>query len=412
MKHKRTLITMLLLIATLLILSCSLFEPDSSAPPTPTQPLAEPIPPTDVPAEEPSATYLPVGIAANKSEQEKVTVYDRDGYTLIEISTPGMSYSNPANVHVAGTFTQGNSNLPILYYAFEQNNSLLLSHNQQVTTLISIPYFADLVGAPGTDIIAYSIANYDNNLNALRTQLFVGASSALANAAPVLTEDDPQGWAVVALSIGAENGSPVGVWYSKRPWGIGGDIVFEPRRSLFYLDLATGTSSQILGAEANPSALSDDQSWIAYTDDTNVGSGAGAMSIRNLQSGANVTFSLLPASEPRGAGTATFSPSNQYLAWMEGNGWQMAEIPNFHSVVRVGDLDGNIVAEIADTALVTVAGLGRVSRVEPVGWFDDHSLVIMARGEVWDQASLLLVDIPSQTTSFLASGVFLGFVYP
>ncbi len=58
------------------------------------------------------------------------------------------------------------------------------------------------------------------------------------------------------IAVDAYNEQPVGVWYSKRPWGIGGDIVFDPRRTLSYLDLQTGVNSQYLGAEANPSAVS------------------------------------------------------------------------------------------------------------------------------------------------------------
>ena len=90
----------------------------------------------------------------------------------------------------------------------------------------------------------------------------------------------------------------------------------------------------------------------------------------------------------------------------------MAEAPNFHSVVRIGNLNGNIIAEFADTAFLTASGLGKVARVEPVGWFDDNTLVVMARGEAWSDAAILLVDIPRQNISFLAQGVFTGFVYP
>lgn len=90
----------------------------------------------------------------------------------------------------------------------------------------------------------------------------------------------------------------------------------------------------------------------------------------------------------------------------------MAEVPNFHSVVRVGNMNGNVIAEFADTAFLAVSGLGTVQRVEPVGWFDDNSLVIMARGELWEDAVLILVDIPTKIPSLLAQGVFAGFTYP
>ncbi|MBT3713388.1 MAG: hypothetical protein HOG15_08570, partial [Anaerolineae bacterium] len=225
-------------------------------------------------------------------------------------------------------------------------------------------------------------------------------------------ENDPQGWALVALAVDVEGGLPVGVWYSKRPWGIGGDIVFDPRRTLSYFDLKTGISSQFLGTEANPSAISADRKWLAYTNDSSVGSASGPMAIRNVETGANLSYPLQNAIDQRGAGEASFSPNNQYLAWMEGSGWQMAETPNFHSVVRVGNMNGNIIAEYADTIFLATSGLGTVQRVEPVGWFDDNTLIVMARGEHWDDAVLISVDIAAQTSRLIAQGIFAGFAYP
>jgi hypothetical protein len=136
------------------------------------------------------------------------------------------------------------------------------------------------------------------------------------------------------------------------------------------------------------------------------------MAIRNIETGVGLSYPLQNAVDQRGAGEASFSPNNQYLAWMEGSGFQMADIPNFHSVVRVGNLNGNIIAEFADTAFVAASGLNTVARVEPVGWFDDNTLAVMARGEAWNDAVLLMIDIPSQNVRFLAQGVFVGFIYP
>ena len=136
------------------------------------------------------------------------------------------------------------------------------------------------------------------------------------------------------------------------------------------------------------------------------------MSARNLESGEYISFPLLQVIDQRGAGNASFSPSNQYLAWMEASGSQMGETPNFHTVVRVGNLNGNVIAEFADTAFLSTSGLSTIQRVEPVGWFDDNTLVVMARGEHWDEAMLIAIDIPSQSMRLLARGVFVGFTYP
>ncbi len=391
-------------------LACSLF----SAPPM------DPVPITPVlSAEEPAAeaapafqpipsAILPTGILTVNNGT--LSLYDRDGYTLTQISTPGLSYPDESNLHIAGAVPVGGTSIPLVYFSFEQNSSLLFSNAGQVTTLLSSPNFAGLVGAQGKPVIAYSTAEYLTE--SLVSGLFVGTIQSLPSAEAILSNNDPDGWALTPIAVDIEEEQVVGVWYSSRPWGIGGDIVFEPRRTLSYLELQSGMAHQYLGADANPSTLSADRQWVAYTNDTSVEAGVGAMAIRNLATGKTISYPLQNAIDQRGAGEASFSPNNQYIAWMEGSGWQMAEIPNFRSVVRVGNMNGNVVAEFADTALLGVSGLSTVQRVEPVGWFDDNTLVVMARGEYWDDAVLIAADIPSQSTQLLAQGVFVGFTYP
>ena len=388
--------------------ACSLF---SSIPIEP-QPMTPEFAPQEeaqaLPVEKISSTRLPVGVATEKDGI--LFVFDSEGYTLQQVNIPGISYADEHSLHILSVFPQDNTGLPVLYYSFEQNSSLLISLNGQISTLLPVPEFSGMVGAPGKAVLAYTRVEYaDENLI---SHLYAGTINNLPTAAPVYTENNAEGWGVVALAVDVEAEKPVGVWYSKRPWGIGGDIVFDPRRTLSYIDLRTGTNSQYLGADANPSAISADGKWLAYTDDQGAISIAGTMAIRNIDTGVGLSYPLQNTVDQRGAGEASFSPNNEYLAWMEGSGFQMAETPNFHSVVRVGNLNGNIIAEFADTAFVATSGLGVVARVEPVGWFDDNTLIVIARGDAWNDAVLLLVDIPSQNISFLAQGVFVGFVYP
>ena len=396
-------------LASLILFSiaCSLFSPPPVEPPPPITAIPSSTP--DVAEAEPSSeetltAKLPTGIVTE--ENGMLTFYDRDGYTITQVTPP---YAT-SNLHIAGPVPAGETNLPLVYYSIEQNNSILLDNNGQVTTLKSSPYFAGMIGAEGSPIIAYTTAEFAND--GLISNLYFGSPQSLPTAEPVLSDVDPQGWALMAIAIDMDGDQPVGIWYSKQPWGIGGDIVFHPRRTLSYLDVQTGTAYQYLGAEANPSALSADRKWVAYTNDTSVGAGVGAMEIRNFVSGENISYPLMPAVDQRGAGKASFSPNNQYLAWMEANGWQMAEVPNFHSVVRVGDLQGNIIAEFADTAFLSISGMSTVQRVESVGWFDDNTLVVMARGEYWSDAVMITIDIPSRSMRLLARGVFVGFTYP
>jgi hypothetical protein len=395
-------------IALFFSFACSFFssipiEPQPMTPEFAPQEEAQALPEIEI-----SSTSLPVAVTTEKDGI--LSVFDREGYTLQQVNIPGVSYADENNLHILSILPHDNSGLPVLYYSFEQNNSLLISHNGQISTLLSVPEFSGMVGAPGKAVLAYTRVEYaDVNLI---SHLYAGTISALPTAAPVYTENNTEGWGLVAVAVDVEAEMPVGIWYSKRPWGIGGDIVFDPRRTLSYIDLRTGTNSQYLGAEANPSAISTDGKWLAYTNDEGAVAGTGSMAIRNIETGVGLSYPLQNAVDQRGAGEASFSPNNQYLAWMEGSGFQMADIPNFHSVVRVGNLNGNIIAEFADTAFVAASGLNTVARVEPVGWFDDNTLAVMARGEAWNDAVLLMIDIPSQNVRFLAQGVFVGFIYP
>ena len=408
MKNKKTQLLMSIAFLGSFTFACSFFSPQPQEVPTPTQEIlpTEASAPTLAPTEIP-APVLPVGVVTAKDST--LSLFDREGYTLAQIDTLGLSYADQNNVHIAGVFSQGDTNFPALYFSFEQNNSLLFSNHGQIATLLSTPNFSGLAGAAGEAIIAYTTTEFLND--SLVSDLYVGITQTLPTAPSILHDSDAEGWGMVALAVDVEAGQPSGVWYSKRPWGIGGDIVFEPRRTLEYLDLGSGYGKQILGAEANPSAISTDREWVAYTDEGTV-TGVGSMTIRNLKTGESLTYPLQTAVDQRGAGNATFSPSNQYLAWMEGSGWQMAEVPNFHSVVRIGDLAGNIITEFPDIALTPSSGMSVIQRVEPVGWLDDNTLVVMAYGENWDDVLLLKIDIPSRTPSFLAKGAFVGFAYP
>ena len=399
---------LLITFLSVLTYACSIFSgpPIEPAPITPEvapQENIEAIPPTALPS-----SNLPIGIVTENDGL--LSFFDREGYTLLQVDLPGISYVDQSNIHIAGPFYAGGTNLPILYFSFEQNNSLMLNNNGEITTLLSTPNFSGLVGAPGQDVVAYTTTEFSGE--SLISELYLGKIQSIPIAGSVLQDSDPQGWGIVALAVDVEEGNPIGVWYSKRPWGIGGDIVFHPRRTLSYLDLRSGTSSQYLGLEANPSAISADRKWLAYTNDEDAVAGFGSMTIHNIATGENFSFPLQNAVDQRGAGAASISPNNQYLAWMEGNGWKISETPNFHSVVRVGDMSGKVVAEFADMVFLPTSGLGTVQRVEPVGWFDDNTLVVMARGDHWDDAVLVMVEISTQGLSILAKGAFAGFVYP
>ena len=394
---------------SLFIFACSFFSAPST--PTPFLPTQE-IPPTQTASPTPTkipAPVLPMGVMTEKNGI--LSLFDREGYTLTQVDVSGISYADKSNVHIAGKFPAEGTNLPVVYFSFEQNSSLLFRNNEQTTTLLSLPDFFSLVGAVAEPIIAYSTIEDING--SLQSNLYLMTLNGLPTITSLLSENNAEGWGLIALAIDVDDaGKPSAIWYSKRPWGIGGDIVFEPRRTLFYLALGNGQSAQFLGADATPCALSANRKWLAYTNANDAITGVGQMLIRNLETGQNLSYPLQSAAEQRGAGAASFSPNNQYLAWMEGSGWQMSETPSFHSVIRIGDMNGNVIAEFSDMALTSISGMSLIARVEPVGWLDNNTLVVMAHGEYWDEVVLLMIDIPSQSSSFLAQGAFVGFVYP
>jgi hypothetical protein len=90
----------------------------------------------------------------------------------------------------------------------------------------------------------------------------------------------------------------------------------------------------------------------------------------------------------------------------------MSETPNFHATIRIATINGAITAQIPDTAIAALIGNPSVVWVQPVGWLDSGTLLIEARGDVWENASLLRVSPDGSGLAYLVPGSFMGFVYP
>lgn len=355
--------------------------------------------------EETTSPYLPVGFVADTHDGIGLTLFDLRGQPLTELNTPGQTFEgSPFSVHVAGGMGGGGWP-PLIYYTYDNGGWLMLNVDDQVSKLVSAPDLVNLFGAPGQPILAYSTIEYVSN--GTRNRLYVGRFDSLANAQPVLDVVDPEAWAVKPLAVVVEEGKPVGVWYTSQAYGIGGDIVFEPRRSLNYLNLVNGDNLTYYGKEISPSALSPDLTWVAYT----VGYGQLPLAVDNLYDSLGpVTIALLPDSD-RGAGNAVFSPNNEYVAWKEGSGWIMADVPNFHATIRIATTSGAITAEIPDSVLADVLGK-KVEWATPVGWLDNETLILEVRLGSWGNVSLLRVRFDGSGMTYLAPGSFVGFLFP
>ena len=277
----------------------------------------------------------------------------------------------------------------------------------QIFSLLNRDSFLGLTGVPGQPIVAFSQIEYLDL--ALRSKVYVGSIQTLPSAAPISVIDDPESWAIRPILLQAENGIPTKVWYTRLAYGIGGDIVFEPRKGLFLLDVASGQMNTILNNDVAPWSISSDISWVAYSK---ADSQPGSMCVKNLHTGAEPCFPALPASDPRGAGNAFISPDAQYVAWMEGDGWQMAEAPSFRATVRVGQTNGAIIADLPMNVFESEAGIGPISRVEPVAWLDNQTVIVQARGLEWSQVFLIRYNVFSREITYLAPGEFIGLLYP
>lgn len=355
----------------------------------------------------PGAQFLPAGFLTKTQANDGLTFYNLQGRPIGSLDTPGMQYWSPNSyVHVAGPMPADGATLPtVIYFRFDPSPALMINNNDQISTLMDITEFYCMAGAQGEPVLAYNVLGYGNN--GLRNRVFAGNLGTILNAAPVLDVTDPESLAIKPWAVVAEAGQPVGVWYTKVMYGIGGDIVFEPRRSLHYLDLTTGDDLTYFGDTITPIGFSPDLTWVAYT----AGYAVGPVVIDNLYDAVSpVTIPLLVSSD-RGAGDAYFSPDNQYLAWKEGSGWQMAEVPNFQATIRIANNLGAITAEISQDALATAAG-GTVEWVAPVGWLDNQTLILEIRTGNWDNASLLQVRYDGSGLAYLAPGAFIDFFYP
>ena len=403
----RSRITLSILSLIILSLACNLSNtPVSPPPPTPTL-HGDPVM-TEAPAvtEEPhpSPLDLPGGVVTYT--ENTLIVYDLNGTELSRMPFPHQTYAGGGRVHVAGTIGEG---VPIMYLSFGDGNETLFFKAGQADAfpLVQGTGFLGLMGASKHPVVAFSQVEYLDT--SLRSKLYLGNIQTLSITDPVIVIDDPESWAIRPIMVEEQGGTQTQVWYTRIAYGIGGDIVFEPRKALFSLDYLTRQATTLLDNNLSPWAISKDHHWVAYSA---AGTQSNSMCLKNFQTNMDICFPAIPASEPRGAGNGILSPDALYVAWMEGDGYQMAEVPSFKSTIRIGQNNGVILADLPANSFESVAGAGPISRADPVAWLDNQTVVIQLRGQDWDQVRLVRYNVISQETTYLASGEFIGVVYP
>jgi hypothetical protein len=199
------------------------------------------------------------------------------------------------------------------------------------------------------------------------------------------------------------NDVPDGIWYTYNLWGIGGDSLTDPRAGLYYLNLSTGESLEFLGMGCQFSVLSNGQNLVVWVS-------PGQVHISDLHSGATTTHALLPGNDR--VAHATFSPSEGYVSWLEGKGWEYDG--TLETTLRVTTLDGVYAAEYSLPAFTGPSGLGGEIAIVPLGWLapDNENILVAVYSAAMEQSALVYVDVNAQRISLLVNGTFTGFGYP
>jgi hypothetical protein len=255
----------------------------------------------------------------------------------------------------------------------------------QVDSLRQSDSLAAFACAHGQEVLTFSEVSVVNGIP--HSALYAGNTDNLNALTPFLTRDD-QDTQTVLMPVGlkAASNDPKGVYYTYSAWGVGGvDQVFPITRGLFYYNLSAQRTQILLDESRSFQGLSPDMHFIGSVDFQP--DGDRSMLATDLSSGHNIHFDLKTGSD-RGAGYASFSPENQYIAWMEGSGSFSSSPDDFIAIVRIGDLgSGKVLAETDNSAAAKILGIEKVSLLKPVGWLNEHSLLLEAVSSDWDQSS-------------------------
>jgi hypothetical protein len=385
--------------------------PSDTPEPTDT-PQTATVTPTDTPLPiEPDSffpVFLPVGFVADPGNLENsiLNAHKLNGELISQVPAPGMSaVGSPNSVHAAGGYSDGIIP-PIVYVSTGNDGSLQYSENGEIITVAIAPHISYLVGAHGQASMVYTTARFEEN--ALISELFIGNLETLNEVEPLMVRTDSAGWTFRPIAIDMLSEQPIGIWYSLTPWGIGGDIVFEPRQGLFYFDLTTKEIAETLDPSINPISFSPDLTWLAFTQDQIE---QPLTIIPDLETERAITFPLAPESD-RGAGKAVFSPGNEYVAWMEASGLRLAAVPDFNILIRVAATDGQMITEFAAVSVAEAVGSQNIQWVEPVGWLDNETLLLQVHFDTWAQTEIVSVKYDGSEMSPLAAGNFANFIYP
>lgn len=350
---------------------------------------------------------LPSAVLVDTRDGLGLTLYDRTGLALGEwaITTPV-----PGSGHVAASIADGIDLAPLVFLvgSDEPDATLLkVSLDGKTRPLFEILQPAEprgFVGVPGQPFISFSTIEPLSEGAVIRSKLYAGNYENISLDAPILVLDSTESRIIIPVAIRMGFEKPDGVWYTLSWWGIGGDMFTMPFAGLYFLDLETGTVSEFIGTDQTFSGLSISQTLAAWTASPNA-----ALSVTNLKTEASITFPLLPDSD-RGAGYGLISPSDGYVAWMEGKGWLYDG--NLETTIRIGTSEGYLLGDYPVSMFAKPSGLGLDILIKPVGWLNDEVLLVAAYSQETEDGSLVLLNVNTGELIPFHQGFFAGFAYP
>lgn len=248
-----------------------------------------------------ASALLPNGFAV--SDGARLIFYNAAGRQTTTLALKHNAYG----IHIAGRSTQG---APPVVYAFSQENSAGIAENTGGTTkvLVSSPEIFALRGAPGSPYFAYTEITSESD--GLLSRLYAGTPGKIASSSPVMEWFDLEGFVPQVVALRVENGVPSGLWYTLFGYYFGGNLIADPAKSLVFINLKTGSSTEILGENFKPLSISPDGTWLGYTASEGQRQ---PFQLLNLKTGQKSSFPLLPRNDCLSR-YAAFSPDGTLIA--------------------------------------------------------------------------------------------------
>ncbi len=382
-------------------------NPATMSPPTPITPCLASHP-------GPESNPYPDALAI-VDENNVLTQYNLNGQAINSTTLPG--YEGHRQLHF-GSQASGST---IAYYTFDNGGELRAYRQQQTHTLAQSADFTQLLGANGSDWVAYVIVTLNPSETGWLSQVYTANLQTLSiSPAPVLSRDAQDGNIHRLLGVRASQQID-GLWYTLSMWGIG-NINWAPFSGLYYADLNSGQTLQFLDDTNRILALSPDSSMVAFTPGGTQNRPGNGLVLRDMVYSCQDIQIPWDATSNQGGGLAAISPNNQLVAWVEASG------PDPMSAtfrLRVARLSANSYTDLVNTPASQltqiIPGL-TPSVVHPVTWVDDHILLVSiyaqnANGNylaLWAPDPNQPINTPNGAVSSipLGTGYFSGLFYP